>query len=104
MFKKFRMAFGKTFKLPFRRAYLTIKLDAGPWAFPPDGEARALKMMIGKLPADSDFLARAWFNEHLKRRELEQKHGIKVRLLERKISAQRMELKAKRQPNSGNGK
>lgn len=92
---KFRWRIGETFRLPFfkRPAYLTIKFDEGLFSFPPDWMERANAMLLGKLPADANFLARAWYMTLMQRNEMAMRYQKEIRLLERKIQAQKSELR-----------
>lgn len=88
----------RTFKLPFLKSYLSIKIESGSFVLPDDWSSRALMMLTGRMRPDADFLARAWFKEKMLRDEQRIKYEQKIRLLERRIYAQRMEIKRKPAP------
>lgn len=91
---------GETFKIPFlKRTYLTVKLDEGRFAMPPDWRGRALEMWLGKRPADAEFLARAWMRECEGRNKATTDYLKTLRILERKLQAQKTQLRLHNKPS-----
>jgi hypothetical protein len=79
-------------RLPWRR-YLSIQLQ-GRWDhYPVDADAMAREMVLGKRAVDPEFLARMWWKLECDKMSTHQELWKTIRILERKISAQRLEIK-----------
>jgi len=79
------------FRLPWGK-YLSIQI-AERWELPHDWRSIAYQMLAGERPADADLLARAWFKTQCEAQAEQNRLLERIRLLERKIHAQRAELR-----------
>lgn len=87
-----------SFRVPLLgRTYFTLKINS-PYELPPDASWQVAEMIYGRRPFDVELVARVWFDQQMKHADTHRQFWKELRLLERKIQAQRAELNRLRPP------
>lgn len=85
----------------FGRTYLSVQITSDRCGLPPNWREMSLQMLYGERPADAHFLARAFFWAEVDYQHKLTEYRKTIRLLERKLSAQRVELRRRQPPHVG---